>query len=67
MAVSYYASITDHKGEEVVELEYTGSAKHSAFLATQYVEHCPPAMGFNIHKIYVDNKQLAYMLNERAT
>ena len=64
MTAVYYASITDHKGLEVVNLEYTASAKHSAFLAIQFVENCPPAIGFKIHKYCVDRKGLVHLLNE---
>ena len=63
MAQVYYASITDHNNEEVLNLEYTGSAKHSAKLAQLYVASCPPAIAFNIHKMFIDNKQAAFMLN----
>jgi len=64
MAQVYYASITDHKQEEVLNLEYTASAKHSAKLAQLFIERCPPAMAFNIHKMFIDNRQAAFMLNE---
>ena len=59
----YYASITDHAGTEVLRLKYTATAKHSAFIASQYVLSCPPAAGFNIHKLILDNSTVADIIN----
>jgi len=63
MIALYFASILDHNNKEVIKLEYTTSAKHSAFLAKDFIEHCPPAIGFKINKIVFDLKQVAYMAN----
>lgn len=60
----YFASITDHQGTEVMRLKYTATAKHSAFLADQYVKNCPPAQGFNIHKIILDASTIADIVNQ---
>lgn len=60
----YYASITDHAGTEVLRLKYTTTAKHSAFIASQYVLSCPPAAGFKIKK-YTDVSKLAELLNDK--
>ena len=43
----YYAVITDNNNKPVLQLEYTASAKHAAFLGQQYVNRVPPAQGFN--------------------
>ena len=59
----YYALITDHKGTEVLRLKYTATAKHSAFLATKYMDSCPPAQGFKIRKIIVDASTIADIFN----
>jgi hypothetical protein len=62
----YFALINDYFGKAVVQLEYTATAKHSAFLAQQYIDHCPPAQGFTICKKYVDAKEIAKLLNQGA-
>lgn len=59
----YFAVILDHKGKEVMRLPYTGSSKHSAFLANAFIETCPPAAGFTIKKIVVTASSVAAMLN----
>lgn len=59
----YYAVILDHKGQEVMTLPYTGSSKHSAFLANAFIETCPPASGFTIKKFIVTASSVATMLN----
>ena len=60
----YYASITDHLGKEVLNLKYTTTAKHSAFLASRYIQNCPPASGFKIHKQVLDSSIVVDMLNK---
>lgn len=66
MVSTFYASITDYKGNEVCNLQFTVTAKHAAWLAQQFVKSCPPAHGFNIHKRVVDAKQLVHLLNEKG-
>ena len=66
MAVAYFASILDHKEIVVITLKYTGTSKHSAFLASQYIDNCPPAMGFKINKVFIDNKRVADLLNRES-
>ena len=65
MTAIYYASITDHRGTEILDLEYTATAKHSAFLATKFLNDCPPAIGFNIHKFCTDATFLAMLMNRK--
>jgi hypothetical protein len=62
----YYASILCHKGIEVLRLEYTVSAKHSAFLGTQYVNLCPPAGSFKINKLTIDSRHITRLLNQEV-
>jgi hypothetical protein len=62
----YFASILDHLGQPVLNLEHTATAKHSAFLATQYIKECPPAQGFKINKRFIEAKTIAYLLNKGA-
>jgi len=61
----YFASILDIQGKEIMNLEFTASAKHSAFLANEFIKHCPPAQGFTIHKMYVDATTVARLLNSK--
>ena len=62
----YFALITDYLGKPVQQLAYTATAKHSAFLAQEYIDHVPPACGFTICKKYVDAKEIAKLLNQGA-
>jgi len=64
---AYYSVIQDYLGKDVLYLPYTGSAKHSAFLAQKYLEHVPPAQNFTIRKIYVSASDVALMLNQNYT
>jgi len=59
----YFATILDHQGAEVMRLEWTSSAKHSAFLATQFINLCPPAQGFRICKRFIESKEITRILN----
>ena len=52
----YFAAILDHKGQEVLELQYTVTAKHSAFIAGEYIKGCPPAQAFKIKKIFIESQ-----------
>jgi hypothetical protein len=61
----YYASILDHQGTEVMSLKFTATAKHSAFLATEFVKHCPPAQSFKVKMIFVDASTVADLLNRQ--
>jgi hypothetical protein len=62
----YFASILDHKGQEVLNLQFTVTAKHSAFIAGAFIKECPPAQGFKINKIFIDAKAVASMLNNKG-
>ena len=62
----YFALITDYLGKPVQQLAYTATAKHSAFLAQEYIDHVPPACGFKIGIKYVDAKEIAKLLNQGA-
>ncbi len=62
----YFASILDYLGQEVLCLQYTASAKHSAFLASQYIKECPPAQGFRINKRFIEASTITKMLNKGA-
>lgn len=64
--ILYYAEITDIQGMPVMKLELTATAKHSAFLATKFIDYCPPAMGFNIRKMILKPNIIANMLNDNA-
>lgn len=59
----YYAIILDFKGAEVTRLKYCISTKHAAYLATKFIEFCPPAQGFKIRKYVPDTSKLAELLN----
>lgn len=59
----YYAEITDSQGEPVMKLELTATAKHSAFLATKFIDFCPPAQGFIIKKQRLEARAIARILN----
>ncbi len=59
----YYAQITDVQGTPVITLELTATAKHSAFLASKYIDFCPPAQGFIIKKQRIEAKAIARILN----
>jgi len=59
----YYASIVDYQGVEILHLKYTSSAKHSAFLAQEYVKNTPPACGFKIHYRFINTNIVVDLLN----
>ena len=62
----YYANITDFKGKPVLALNYTATAKHSAFLAQQFIDQCPPAQGFTISYMFITAKEVVQMLNKKV-
>jgi len=62
--VLYYAEILDYKNQPVIQLEYTVSAKHSAFIATKFLKHCPPAQGFAIKKKLIESKTVCKLFNQ---
>lgn len=61
---AYFSIILDHTGKEVMSLEWTTSAKHSAFLAKNFVDNCPPAASFKITKRFIDTSSVVAMLNK---
>jgi hypothetical protein len=63
--IAYFSIILDHTGKEVMSLEWTTSAKHSAFLAKQFVDNCPPAANFKITKRFIDRSVVVSMLNSK--
>jgi|Laugrespbdmm15sd_2_1035082.scaffolds.fasta_scaffold54652_2 hypothetical protein len=60
----YYAVITDNNNNPVLELQYTASARHAAFLGQQYVNSVPPAQGFKVRMLVLDAKQIVRLLNQ---
>jgi hypothetical protein len=60
----YYAVITDNNNNPVLELQYTASARHAAFLGQQYVNSVPPAQGFKVRMLVLDTKQIVRLLNQ---
>jgi len=62
----YFAYILDYQGAEVLRLQWTGTNRHSAFLAQQYLDSCPPAAGFKITKRFVDPNHVAKLLNQEG-
>jgi hypothetical protein len=60
----YYAVITDNNDQSVLELQYTASARHAAFLGQQYVNSVPPAQGFKVRMLVLDAKQIVRLLNQ---
>lgn len=60
----YFAYILDHQGAEVLRLQWTATAKHSAFLAQQYLDSCPPAAKFKITKRFMDSSHMAKLMNK---
>jgi hypothetical protein len=61
----YYAIILDITGVEVTRLKYCISAKHAAYLASKFVEFCPPAQGFKIKKYVPQAATLAELFNDK--
>ncbi len=64
--IAYFSIILDHTGKEVMSLEWTTSAKHSAFLAKNFIDNCPPAAGFKITKRFIETKSVVAMLNSKT-
>lgn len=64
--IAYFSIILDYKGQEVMSLEWTTSAKHSAFIAKNFVDNCPPAASFKITKRFIDTHTLVNMLNSKT-
>lgn len=62
----YFAYILDHKGAEVLRLQWTATAKHSAFLAAEYIASCPPAASFKITKRFIESKEMARLMNKEG-
>ena len=60
----YFASIVCHQGIAVHNLEFTVSAKHSAFLAIEFINNCPPAASFKISKRLIKPSEIAKLLNQ---
>jgi hypothetical protein len=60
----YFAIILCHQGTQVLNLEYTTSAKHSAFLASRFINHCPPAASFKISKRLIKSTEITRLLNK---
>jgi hypothetical protein len=61
----YYATILDHDDQPVLSLEFTATAKHSAFLGKQYVDNCPPANTFKIHMHVLDTSTVCRWMNDK--
>jgi hypothetical protein len=64
--ILYYAEILDLNKMPVLSLEYTTSAKHSAFLALQFIDNCPPAQGFAIRKRFLEAKTICKIINQKG-
>ena len=60
----YFAIIMCHQGTQVLNLEYTATAKHSAFLASEFINHCPPAGSFKISKRLIKSTEITRLLNK---
>jgi hypothetical protein len=60
----YFAIILCHQGTQVLNLEYTATAKHSAFLALKFINHCPPAGSFKISKRLIKSTEITRLLNQ---
>ena len=60
----YFAIIMCHQGTQVLNLEYTASAKHSAFLAAEFIKNCPPAASFKICKRLIKPTEITRLLNQ---
>jgi hypothetical protein len=63
MITLYFAYILDYQGAEVLRLAWTTTAKHSAFLAKEYIDSCPPAASFKITKRVVDSRIVVAIMN----
>lgn len=61
----YFALILDHQGAEVLRLAWTTTARHSAFLAQQYLDSCPPAASFKITKRFIDSRMVVAIMNNK--
>jgi hypothetical protein len=63
----YYAVIKDYKGVAVLSLPFTGSAKHSAFLALEYINSIPfwttGNKAFDIRIMFPSPSEVAKLLN----
>ena len=64
--ILYFAEILDQNKVPVLRLEYTVSAKHSAFLATEFINNCPPAQGFAIRKKFLEAKTICKIINQKG-
>ena len=62
----YYAIITDHQGNSVLDLDFAATNRQAAAMATEYIKWVPPACGFKIGIKYVDAKEIAKLLNMRG-
>ena len=60
----YFAIIMCHQGTQVLNLEYTTSAKHSAFLAESFIKYCPPAASFKVCKKLITTSEVTRLLNQ---
>jgi hypothetical protein len=60
----YFALILDHQGQEVLRLQWTATTKHSAFLAKEYIDSCPPAASFKITKRFIESRHMAELMNK---
>ena len=64
--IIYYAEILDFNKMPVLSLEYTASAKHSAFLALRFIDNCPPAQGFAIKKRFIEASKVCKIINQKG-
>ena len=60
----YFATINDKAGNAVLTTKYAATSKEAAAIAVEFIEKCPPAMGFTVKCRFLDAKEIARMLNE---
>lgn len=63
----YFAMITDHFNQPVMQMPFAASAKQAAAIAQAFIRNCPPANKFTIHKTYFKATYIADLINKQAS
>lgn len=60
----FYSVILDYLGNAVLELPTTPNPRQAAAQAVDYIKRVPPAMDFQVKKLYVNPKTIAAAYNK---
>jgi hypothetical protein len=60
----FYSVILDYLGNAVVTLPTTPNPRQAAAQALDYIRRVPPAMDFQVKKLYVNPKTIAAAFNK---